>query len=556
MKILGLKFGRDRAVRAEKKGGQEVFFGPATASGRVVTPDSAVTIAAVFACVRLLAEGVSMLPLKLYRRLPGGGKQEERDHPLSKILRRMPNSMQTSLEFREMITGHVVLRGNAYSKIEIDKRSGQVLSLTPLNPARMRPYLNDNGVLLYEYRKPDGTALKYTADEILHLRGLSSDGMQGLSVVTLARECLGVSLATEDHANRLFANKATPGGVLTHPQHFETDEAFLRFKKSWHEATSGGNAHGTAILEDGMKWEQIGLSAEDSQFLQTRKFQKTEIATWFNVPPHMIGDLERATFSNIEQMSLNFVTYSLMPWLKRWEEKLNLSLISEDEQDDLFFEFLIDGQLRGDTAARTAYYVAALTNGWLCPDEVREMENRNPLPGGIGKIFTRPLNMGPAKPVDPTPTPDPSSKPADPAVPAEQKGKLIEAIESGARLVLRDAMGRAVRREAKALDRLSKKGEIGPLTDLKAVTADIREFLDENLRDLFRGAALQIRAAEGGDLPDEGDLSRQFSERYVSRTLERIKAGRRDFAAWESDRPDIEAQEAIALIREGIKRAA
>lgn len=357
-------------------------------SGQVVNPETAMRVSAVYACIRVLAETVAQLPLIVYRRLPDGqGKERATDHPLWKLLHDAPNRWQTSFEFREMFMGHLCLRGNAYALKS--RARGRLRELIPLHPDRVQVKQEDDLRLTFEVSLKDGTVKKYEQKDIFRLNGLSFNGFTGINPIRYAREAIGLSLATEQHGSLLFKNGAQPIGVLTHPQTL-TPEAGKKLKESWQEAHSGDNQFKTALLEEGLAWKPLGMTSEDSQFLETRKFQRNAIASIFRVPPHKIGDLERATFSNIEQQSIEFVTDSLMPYLRRWEQSITRDLVLPVERGEIFVEFLVDGLLRGDSKARGKFYVEMVTNGLLSPNEIREMENRNPYEGG--DEFIRQLN--------------------------------------------------------------------------------------------------------------------------------------------------------------------
>jgi HK97 family phage portal protein len=359
-----------------------------TRSGMHVTADTALACAAVNACVRVVSEDVAKLPLILYRRLPDGGKERATEHPLFRLLHSRPNAWQTSFEFREMMQGHLELRGNAYAmKVTSGRR---VLELVPIHPDRVTVKQDTNFTLRYTVT-PTGD--EFTAGQILHLRGMSSDGFTGMSTLNHAREAVGLAKATERHGATMFGNGARPGGILSHPARL-SPEAAKRLKEQWDDAHSGDNANGTAILEEGMSWAQMGMTSEDSQFLETRKFQRSEIASFFRIPPHMIGDLERATFSNIEHQGQEYVRGSLDPRLQRWTQRLNADLLTPAEQEEYFFEFLTDALLRGDTKARYDAYSTAITNGFMSRNEARVRENLNPAPGL--DEFLQPLNMGTA----------------------------------------------------------------------------------------------------------------------------------------------------------------
>lgn len=350
-----------------------------TASGAFVTPDRAMRVVAVFAAVRVLAESLAQVPLILYRRIDDKSKERATDHWLYRLLHVKPNAWQSSFEWREMMQAHAALRGNAYSfKVRV---RGEIRELLPIHPDRVQVAQDDKWRLEYTVSLPDGSAAKFGSGDIFHLRGLSSNGYMGISPIMMAREAVGLAIETERHGAQLFGNGARPSGLLSTEQSLKPEQMNM-IRDSWRESQGGDKRLGTAVLDGGMKYEQMGLSNEDAQFLETRKFQITEIARLFRVPPHMLADLERATFSNIEQQALGFVKYTMMPWYVRWEQAISLQLLPEADQDDLFAEFLVDGLLRGDIVSRNKAYEIGLRNAYLNPNEVRAMENRNPYEGG------------------------------------------------------------------------------------------------------------------------------------------------------------------------------
>lgn len=364
-----------------------------TAAGVTVTPARGLQYAAVYAAVRVLSEGVAMLPLVLYERLQPRGKQRAPGHSLYPILHDAPNPEMTAFEFRETMMGHLVLWGNAYAEIEYD-RAGRVMGLWPLRPDKMKVKRKDKR-LVYEYTLPNGRLAEpaLQPDQVFHVRGLGSNGIVGYSPITLARQSIGLGLATEEFGSRFFGNGARPGVVLEHPGKLG-DEAYGRLKTSWAGRHQGlKNAHRVAILEEGMGVKEVGIPPEDAQFLETRKFQVTEIARIYRIPPHMLADLERATFSNIEHLGIEFVTHSLGPWLKRWEQRIGLSLLTEAERQVYFAEHLVAALLRGDIKSRYEAYAVGRNWGWMSADDVRELENMNPLPNGEGGVYLQPLNM-------------------------------------------------------------------------------------------------------------------------------------------------------------------
>ena len=349
-------------------------------------------VAAVFACVRVISESLAQLPLILYRQLTDG-KERAKDHPLYRILHTKPNRWQTPYEFKRMLTGHAVLRGNGYARIAHTNGTA-VSELIPLHPDRVRPYWS-NGAPAYEYTPPNGPTQIFLQSEMFHLRGYSDDGLMGLNPITLHREAVGLALATEDHGARLFSNGVRPSGILKMAGHLKDEETRKRFKQSFREAYAGSAKSGeTLLLEDGLEWSQVGMTSEDAQFLETRQFQKSEIASIFRVPPHMIGDLTRATNNNIEHQSLEFLTHTLGPWITCFEQAVTRDLIPQSEQEDLVAEFLADAMLRGDIQTRYKAYASGRQWGFLSANDIRRKENMNPIEDG--DEYLTPVNMLPA----------------------------------------------------------------------------------------------------------------------------------------------------------------
>jgi HK97 family phage portal protein len=357
-------------------------------SGALVSPDSAMKISAVNACVKVLAEGVASLPLNEYSRIPGGGRERNRGSSVDRLLSVAPNRWQTPFEFREMMMGHVLLRGNAFAlKLEAE---GKVSELIPLHPDRMKCALVD-GEMVYEWTNPKGAQKPLRQADVFHLRGLSSDGVVGRSAIEDLRDSMGLAISQDKFMSSSYARGGLKNVILEHPQLLNADAA-KRIRESWAEKYGGEDAFFKPIvLEEGMKASELTLTAADLQFLESRKFTIAEIARPFRVPLHMIAELDRSTNNNIETQSLEFLTYTLMPWLIRWEQRTQMDLIGVDE-DERFAKHNVNGLLRADVAKRGVYYQQALTNGWLNIDEVRELEDRNPLPDGKGKAFRQPLN--------------------------------------------------------------------------------------------------------------------------------------------------------------------
>jgi HK97 family phage portal protein len=370
-------------------------FGGVVSSGVAVSPEGSLRYSTVLACVRVLAEGVASLPCLLYERREENGreaKRRAREHPLYGLLHDAPNGVQTALEFFEVGMAHLALWGNFYAEIEWGPR-GEVQALWPLAPWRVTPHWSREGKA-YKLELDSAPAKTFADYQVLHIPGFGYDGVAGKSLISLAKETVGLGMAAERYGATVFGNGAVPGGVLRHPGEL-SDKAYDRLVASWAERHQGlSNAQRLAILEEGMEYVKIGIPPEDAQFLETRKFQRSEIAAIFRVPPHMIGDLERATFSNIEHQSVEFLTNSLAPWLRRWEQRILRSLLIGAERQRFYAEFLVDALLRGDTQTRYAAYAIGRQWGWLSVNDIRQRENMNPVDGG--EEYLVPMNMAPA----------------------------------------------------------------------------------------------------------------------------------------------------------------
>ena len=423
-------------------------------AGVNVDADTALKISTAWACVTLLSETIASLPLVIYRLRQDSGRERARNHPLYGLLHDQPNGFQTAAEFREMMTGHVLLRGNAYAQIVPGAR-GAVDQLLPIHPDRVKVEKLPNGRFRYNIQQDDNTKRPYNQEDILHLKGPSKDGITGMSVIEYAVESMGMALAAERFGARFFRNDSRPGGALTSPGKL-SKEAAQRLKSSWEAAHTGGNQHRVAVLEEGLTWQQIGISPDQAQFLQTREFQAEDICRWFRVPPHMVGLTSKATSwgSGIEQMSMGFVTYTLLPWLTRWTQTITRDLILAPRT--YFPEFIVEGLLRGDTNSRYSAYAIARQWGWMSVNEIRQKENMNAVDNG--DVYLQPMNMEEAG----------------------ETGDLIEGVGETAvsphyRLLAEESAGRLIRKELNALARINKKhteGEEGWKTAVSTFYTD------------------------------------------------------------------------------------
>lgn len=365
-----------------------IGFSVDTYSGRKVSPAMAMKLTAVFGCVRVLAESVGMLPCFLYQSTDNGRVKAPKEK-LYSLLYTAPNDYMTPQEFWEYLIASLCLRGNFYAyKV---KALGEVVELLPLLPNSVQPKLDENWNPVYQVTFPDGSCDVLSQDEIWHVRTFTTDSLVGLSPISYARQAIGLGLATEEHGARLFSNGAVSSGVLQTDQTL-TDEAYKRLKENFQEQHQGlSNAHKPMILEMGLQWNNISMSAEDAQFLETRKFQLEEICRIFRVPLHMLQNTDRATFNNIENLGMGFVNYSLVPYLTRIEQRINLGLVNKEKRGQFYAKFNVGALLRGDMKSRYESYATGINWGILSPNECRDLEERNPREGG--DVYLTPMNM-------------------------------------------------------------------------------------------------------------------------------------------------------------------
>ena len=349
------------------------FYFGTSASGKAVNPSSAIQVSAVYACVRVIAETIASLPFHVYETTENGSRKAP-EHPLYRLIHDEPNKEMTSFILRETMLAHLLLYGNAYCQIIRTSRD-KIDSLYPLLPDKMEVDRDAGGLLTYTYTTSDGKRWRLEPRDVLHIPGLGFDGVMGYSPIALEKSAIGLGIAAEEYGSKFFSNGARPSGILTHPNTVK-DPAALR--ASWNAAYgSSSNASRVAVLEEGMTFVPLSLPNNEAQFLETRKFQVSEICRIFRVPPHMIGDLDRATFSNIEHQSIDFAVHTIRPWLVRIEQAVNRALFSEKEKGRFYVQFNLDGLMRGDYKSRMEGYAIARQNGWMSANDIRELENMN-----------------------------------------------------------------------------------------------------------------------------------------------------------------------------------
>lgn len=453
----------------------DAFGASPNVSGVAINEKTALSVGAVLSCVRIISEAVASLPLITYRRL-AKGKERATDHAVYSLLHDRPNPEMSAMTFRETLQAHVLTWGNAYAEIETNK-AGTVIGLWPLLPDRTQAR-RVGGHRLYDTTLPDGSVVTLPAERVFHMPGLSFDGLKGYSVIGLAKQSIGLTSAVEQFGAAFFGRGSTVAGVLEHPGKLGAP-AQANLRESWNAMQSGlSGAHRIAILEEGMQWKALGIPPNHAQFLETRKFQVLDIARLFRVPPHMLADLESgASYASVEQMGIDFVAYTLRPWLVRWEQAANYDLFGSRERADVYVEHLVAGLLRGDIASRYAAYAVGRQWGWLSADDVREIESMNPLPDGQGEKYLVPLNMVPADSAGHFTPPQKTPAPAANDPTANRGGYLA---------LFGDVGDRMVRRQVDQLRRAHRKqGEVGWAQAVDAVNTEHRDALAKALTPIF-----------------------------------------------------------------------
>lgn len=434
-----------------------------TEAGVTVNERVALEVSTVWACVQVIAGALAVMPWQVFR-VQLGRREHDPENPVDRLLGRSPNEEMTDVDFKQLLTVHTLLWGWCYAEIQRN-RNGTPTALWPIMPDRVQPDRDSDGRLIYKVwdttdpatgkpvmRRRGSEPVVFAARDMFTVRGMSLDGVIGLPVIRYLRQSVGMSLAAEAYGARLFKNDSRPSGFLKHPSTL-SPEAHARLKADWQAKQTGRNQHKVAILEEGMEFAPIGIPPEDAQFLQTRQHQVLEICRWFGVPPHMVADLSRATFSNIEHQSLAFVRQTLLPWMRKFESEADKKLLMPMERGSvrLYSEFDSDELSRADQKTRFESHQIALLNGIRSIDEVREYEGLSPLPNGLGQTHRVPLNTAPLG----------QEQAPDPVLPAPDSVESPDSGDLGARAIFADAvhetMGRLEAREVAAA--LSKRAD-------------------------------------------------------------------------------------------------
>jgi HK97 family phage portal protein len=500
----------------------------ATPTGANITVQTALNLSAVWAAVRVLTDAVAVLPNQTFER-ETRGKNLATDHHLYRLLKLRPNPVMTAFNYYEVEMLHLATWGNFYAEKQFNGR-GEVVGLWPLRPDKTKPVLSADGMTKNYVTQIDGQKFEIPGDRVTHTLGLGFDGLVGLSVIALARKSLALTSAAEVFGLSFFASGAKIQGVLTHPQSLG-EEATKALRESWEMLHNGmTNPHRIAVLEEGLSFEKIGVPPDDAQFLSTREFQISEIARWFKVPPHMIGDMSNATFSNIEQQSLDFLRNTLLPWLRRIEMTINHDVFPEADQEEFFAEFNIDGFLRGDSAARGKFYQDLFGVGSITPNEVRAMENKNPIDGG-DETFV-PLNFVPLSAAEPLamqaleePEPEPDDDP-DAGLDPEEDDEEAEENAAPLSADARDLIAREEARERRQANAIRMR-EAAAQVVLPLMLKQSRKSLAPEIAEIRRQLSL---AFDERGAPEFESWVRDFYESYGAEITRQFTALLRSYS--------------------------
>jgi HK97 family phage portal protein len=504
-----------------------------------VGPYEALSSTPVWAAVNLISGTIASLPLVLYRELENGGKERAADLPLYDLLRWQPNGFQTAVEMMEMGQGHLCLRGNAFFRLETN-RADELIAIVPLHPDKMKLKLLNDSVIEYHYQRNVGTPRVFSSEEILHVKGLSSDGLIGYSPITVAAGAIALSKAAENYGSRFFENSATPSGILSHPGKLKP-EARNNIKQSWQAAHGAGKQHSVALLEEGLSWTTLSFSPEESQLLETRKYQAEEIARLFNVPPHLLMLLDRSTFSNVVEANKAFAVNCIRPWAIRWEQAIRKSILERFGDRSLFTEFEMDALLRPDTMARAQANQILLQNGALTIDEWRGRENMNPLDSRAGEVHWMPLNIAPVSVAEAGPSEEDAAR----QLRNELRSQHVQVddtfglrelrslsnrrkIAEATRPLIEDASQRLLRREVKAVQRMMTKQLSGlpsgrELRGTDGLHNDLEEFYHGEFTEVIAEALLPVIRSYAREIYTQAALEVGFPPEFTPELEEFIR---------------------------------
>tara|TARA_R110000744_G_scaffold305007_1_gene413348 strand:+ start:2420 stop:4444 length:2025 start_codon:yes stop_codon:yes gene_type:complete len=540
-----------------------------------ISPHAALGSTPVWAAVNLIAGTIGSLPLILYREMENGGKERATDLSLYNLFRWQPNGFQTAVELMEMGQGHLCLRGNAFFRLETN-RADELIAIVPLHPDRMKLKVLDGGVIEYHYQQGIGSLRVFSSEEIMHVKGLSSDGLIGYSPITIGAGAIALAQAAERYGSRFFSNSATPSGILSHPGKLKP-EARSNIKQSWHAAHGAGKQHSVALLEEGLAWTAMSVSPEEAQFLATRTYQAEEICRLYNVPPHLLMLLDRSTFSNVVEQNKAFAINCIRPWAIRWEQAIRKSILERFGDRSLSTEFEMDALLRPDTMARAQANQILLQNGALSIDEWRARENMNPLDSAAGEAHWMPLNIAPVS-VDEA---GPSEEDAASQLRNELRSNDVEVDDSfglrelrslgnrrkiaeATRPLIEEASQRLLKREVKAVRRMMTKqlsglpdgrelrGTDGLFTELdEFYHGDFMEVIAEALLPVVRSYAREIytqAALEVGYPPEFTPDLEEFIRGYVAvASVQHAKTSRQELQSLISNLDFTELVNALEL---------
>lgn len=541
MGLLSKIFLGDGNVNVKASGGQQIltsaeladlFAGGSTSAGVDVSASSAMRFATVWACVRLLAESIAQLPFHVYVKEKDGSSSRVRDIGLADLISYRPNHWQTPFDYIDYMVTGLCMRGNHYAYKTTDSK-GEVLELLPFEPSRVT--LSRDGFHNVTYRATmDGTYTIYSPDEMLHVRGCSFDGFVGVSPISQHRETVGLAMAAQEYGSKLFKNGARPSGVLSVLGEL-SDDAYNRLRKYWQSMYGGDNTGKTAILEQGTKYETISMSNADAQYLDLRQFQRSEICAIFRIPPHMIGDLTKSSFSNITQQSLEFVKYSILPWCVRIEQVFNRDMLTRKQrQRGMYVKFLVDGLERADIETRYKVYQMGINAGILSPNEARAKENMNPRENG--NIYPMQINL----------TDSATGLPDTGANKRRIKSRELKAVEKREALRRRykpgfTSAGKNVVREEVRLVRAALESGVAPgelLDEIEKIYGAMGEKVESAFRKVLRDYAKDVRDAAAGESGRDGsvddfnefvdDLLAGISTRHTASSVGQLSAIIRD----------------------------